>query len=125
MKAQGLRNAVVETLEDLKGLEVVALEVTPLTDFTDFMVIATGRSDRHVKALVDHLVEMAKERQVPLLGVEGRESHEWVLVDLGEVVVHVMQQDARDFYDMERLWTPLDSTAKCGRDCVGESKPRH
>ena len=112
MTAQGLCDLVVETVEDLKGLEVVALKVTPLTDLTDFMVIATGRSDRHVKALVDHLVEMAKERQVALLGVEGRESHEWVLVDLGEVVVHVMQPDTRTFYDMERLWTPLpqDST---------------
>ena len=112
MTAQGLCNAVVETLEGLKGAEVVALKVTPLTDLMDFMVIATGRSDRHVKALVEHVVEMAKERQVRLLGVEGRESHEWVLVDLGEVVVHVMQPDTRVFYDMERLWTPLplDST---------------
>ena len=112
MTAQGLCNAVVETLEGLKGVEVVALKVTPLTDLMDFMVFATGRSDRHVKALVDHVVEMAKERQVRLLGVEGRESHEWVLVDLGEVVVHVMQPDTRVFYDLERLWTPLplDST---------------
>ena len=112
MTAQGLCNAVVETLEGLKGVEVVALKVTPLTDLMDFMVFATGRSDRHVKALVEHVVEMAKERQVRLLGVEGRESHEWVLVDLGEVVVHVMQPDTRVFYDMERLWTPLplDST---------------
>lgn len=114
MTAQGLCDAVVETLEGVKGLEVVALRVAPLTELTDFMVFATGRSDRHVKALVDHLVEMAKERQVTLLGVEGRESHEWVLVDLGEVVVHVMQPDTRTFYDMERLWTPLplDSTTR-------------
>ena len=114
MTAQGLCDAVVETLEGVKGLEVVALRVSPLTELTDFMVFATGRSDRHVRALVDHLVEMAKERQVTLLGVEGRESHEWVLVDLGEVVVHVMQLDTRAFYDMERLWTPLplDSTTK-------------
>lgn len=114
MTAQGLCDAVVETLEGVKGLEVVALRVSPLTELTDFMVFATGRSDRHVRALVDHLVEMAKERQVTLLGVEGRESHEWVLVDLGEVVVHVMQPATRAFYDMEQLWTPLplDSTTK-------------
>lgn len=116
MTAQGLCDLVVETLEDLKGVEVVALSVSPLTDLADFMVFATGRSGRHVKALVDQLVETAKERQVALLGVEGRESHEWVLVDLGEVVVHVMQPDARVFYDLERLWTPL-------RNSTGGSKP--
>lgn len=116
MTAQGLCDLVVETLEDLKGVEVVALRVSSLTDLADFMVFATGRSGRHVKALVDQLVETAKERQVALLGVEGRESHEWVLVDLGEVVVHVMQPDARVFYDLERLWTPL-------RNSTGGSKP--
>ena len=107
MTPLGLRDAVVGALDDLKGREIVALDVTRLTDLTDFMVIATGGSNRHVKALVDQVVEAAKTSGASLLGIEGRESHEWVLVDLGDVVVHVMQAAAREFYDMERLWQPL------------------
>lgn len=107
MTPQGLRDVVVGALDDLKGREIVALDVTRLTDLTDFMVIATGGSSRHVKALVDQVVEAAKSGGASPLGIEGRESHEWVLVDLGDVVVHVMQAATRAFYDMERLWQPL------------------
>ena len=107
MTPEGLRDAVVGALDDLKGREIVALDVTRLTDLTDFMVIATGGSNRHVKALVDQVVDAAKAGGASPLGIEGRESHEWVLVDLGDVVVHVMQAAAREFYDMERLWQPL------------------
>ena len=107
MTPRGLRNAVVEALDDLKGREIVALSVTRLTDLTDFMVIATGGSNRHVRALVDQVIDVAKAGGAPLLGVEGRENHEWVLVDLGDVVVHVMQAATREFYELERLWLPL------------------
>ena len=114
MTAQGLRDLVVDALEDLKGVDVVILDVAVLTDLTDFMVVATGRSNRHVKALVDQVVEVAKGRGHQPLGIEGRETLEWVLVDLGAVVVHVMQAAAREFYELERLWTPLAADSTTG-----------
>ena len=102
-----LREVIVEALENRKGRDIVALEVSRLTDITDFMVIASGTSNRHVKALVDEVVEAAKRHRHKVLGVEGREAGEWVLLDLGDVVVHVMRTGAREFYDLERLWRPL------------------
>jgi ribosome-associated protein len=85
--------------------------VADLTDITDYMILASGTSNRHVKSLVDRLVEAAKEAAHPPNGVEGRETNEWVLVDLGDVLVHVMQAETRKFYDLERLWQdiPTDS----------------
>ncbi len=109
-----LRDHVVRALEDLKGKEIVALDVTRATSVTDYMVIASGTSNRHVKALVDNLLESSHANGIPSIGVEGRETMEWVLVDLGDVVVHVMKQEARDFYDLERLWSEVpraESTA--------------
>jgi ribosome-associated protein len=111
MSPQILRDHVVRALEDLKGRDIVALDVTRATSVTDYMVIASGTSNRHVKALVEQVLESSKARGVPPFGVEGREAHEWVLVDLGDVVVHVMQKDAREFYDLERLWSELPSAA--------------
>ena len=77
------------------------------TTVTDFMIIATGTSRTHVRAMVERVLEEADVRRLRPLGVEGRESGEWVLVDLADVVVHVMQEDARGFYDLERLWQPF------------------
>jgi len=107
--ADALRDRVVDSLEDLKGRDILALDVAKVTDITDYMVIASGTSNRHVKALVDQVVEDAKAAGTPPVGVEGRETHEWVLVDLGDVLVHVMQGQARSFYDLERLWSELPS----------------
>ena len=107
MAPKKLRDHVVSALEDLKGREIVALDVSRATSVTDYMVIVSGTSNRHVKALVDNVLESSKARDIPTFGVEGLESMEWVLLDLGDVVVHVMQQDAREFYDLERLWSPL------------------
>src|SRR5215468_11063068 len=100
MTPKKLRDHVVRALEDLKGRDIVALDVTRATSVTDYMVIASGTSNRHVKALVDQVLESSKASGIPTLGVEGRESLEWVLVDLGDVVVHVMQKDTRAFYDL-------------------------
>ena len=79
-----------------------------MTAETDFMVVVTGTSNRHVRSIVDHIVEVAKNSRCPVRGVEGRETNEWVLVDLGDVVTHVMQAQARSFYELERLWEKLD-----------------
>ncbi len=107
MTPEALRDLVVDTLEDLKGRDLVTLPVADLTDITDYMILASGTSNRHVKALVDRLVETAKDAAHPPNGVEGRETNEWVLVDLGDVLVHVMQAETRKFYDLERLWQDI------------------
>ena len=114
MRPESLRDFVNDTLEDLKGRDIVSLPVANLTDITDFMILATGTSNRHVKSLVDRLVEAAKHAGHPPSGVEGRETNEWVLVDLGDVLVHVMQAEPRKFYDLERLWRefPTDSESR-------------
>lgn len=112
MRADELRDRVIDSLTELKGRDIVALEVGKVTDITDYMVIASGTSNRHVKALVDQVVEDAKAAGVPPMGVEGRETNEWVLVDLGDVLVHVMQSQSRQFYDLERLWSELPSDSE-------------
>ncbi len=109
MSSERQRDYVVAALEDRKGRDILVLDVGSLTDITDFMVIASGTSSRHVRALVDQVVEVAKRHRQPPLGVEGRDACEWVLLDLGDVVVHVMQTITREFYDLERLWRPLSA----------------
>jgi ribosome-associated protein len=109
VKSDVLRDRVIESLEELKGRDIVALDVAKVTDITDYMVIVSGTSNRHVKALVDQVVEDAKAADNPPIGVEGRETNEWVLVDLGDVLVHVMQVQSRELYDLERLWSELPS----------------
>ena len=112
MTAPALRDHVVNALEDMKGNNILALDVASMTSITDYMIIVSGTSNRHVKALVDHVIESAKAYGEPALGVEGRETNEWVLLDLGDVVVHVMQAQAREFYDLERLWTELPADSE-------------
>jgi len=112
LSPEKLKDTVVEALEDLKGVDIQILSVTKLTQMADFMVVATGTSNRHVKSLIDSVVVSCKEAgQVPK-GVEGKESGEWVLVDLGDVLVHVMQDEPRKFYDLERLWTAIPGDAE-------------
>ena len=111
LSAEGLRDCIIDALDDGKGRDIVALDVTDVTDITDFMVIASGTSSRHVKALVDRAIEAAKESSNPPIGVEGKETAEWVLVDLGDVVVHIMQSETRAFYDLERLWSEIPTGA--------------
>lgn len=105
-----LRDLIVASLDELKGRSILALDVTKLTDVTDYMVLASGTSVRHIRALVDHLRDTAKQCAVHILGVEGQETGKWVLVDLGDVVVHVMEDETRTFYDLERLWSDIGAT---------------
>lgn len=111
LAASALRDRLIEALEELKGHDILALDVSKLTPITDFMVLVSGTSNRHVKALVDQVIATGKACGCPATGVEGRETYEWVLLDLGDVVVHVMQKEARAFYELERLWSemPADS----------------
>jgi ribosome-associated protein len=109
MDGESLKNLVVDALDDLKAVNTVTLEVSSLTDVMDYLVIASGTSNRHVKSLADHVCLQAKQQGMRPLGVEGESAGEWVLVDFGDVVVHVMLPATRDFYDLERLWAPHDS----------------
>lgn len=104
LDAAGLKDLVVAAVEDRKGVDVVVLDVAAVTDVTDHMIIVGGTSNRHVKSIVDHVLETAKSHGVLVLGTEGREQSDWVLLDMADVVVHVMRADARAFYDLERLW---------------------
>lgn len=108
MAGNKLLNTVIEAIEDLKGRDVKTLDVRRLTSITDYMVVVSGTSDRHVKSIADHVIEQAKAAGVRPLGVEGKEQAEWVLIDLGDVVVHVMQPAVREFYQIERLWGVTD-----------------
>ncbi len=104
MEAQALKELALAALDDLKAVNAVELDVTALTDVMDYLVIASGTSNRHVKSLADNVCMEAKKAGVRPLGVEGEQTAEWVLVDFGDVVVHVMLPATRDFYDLERLW---------------------
>lgn len=102
----------MDAVADVKGVCAVALDVSPLTDVTDHMVIVSGSSRRHVRAIVDRVEDAAKKHGVKPLGVEGRSPGDWVLIDLADVLVHVMGEDARAFYDLEGLWQVAGAPAR-------------
>jgi len=104
MRTKQLKELVVAALEEIKAKDIVVLDVRKLTSITDMMVVASGTSTRQVKALADNVVEKAKAAGCRPLGVEGEREAEWVLVDLADVVVHVMLPSTRDFYQLEKLW---------------------
>ncbi|BFI95699.1 MAG: ribosome silencing factor [Rhodanobacter sp.] len=103
-----LRKTVVAALEELKAKDVREIDVRGKTSIADLLVIASGTSARHVKSIADEVVKFAKKAGVMPLGVEGEQEAEWVLVDLGDVIVHVMLPRIREFYGLERLWTVGD-----------------
>lgn len=105
MEAEKIAQFVVTALEDLKAVNPVTLDVRGLTNVMDYLIITSGTSNRHVKSLADHVSVEAKKQGVHPMGMEGQEAGEWVLVDFGDVVVHVMLPATRDFYDLERLWS--------------------
>jgi ribosome-associated protein len=101
---KSLEQVVAGALDDLKAVDVHVLDVRHLTTVTDTMVVASGRSDRHVRAIAGAVVEQCKKAGYRPLGVEGERSGEWVLVDLADLVVHVMLPRVREFYNLEKLW---------------------
>jgi ribosome-associated protein len=100
-----LRDVVIEALEDKKGSDIQSLDVLNQTDITDYMVVASGSSNRQVKALATSVIDQTRAIEVKPYGIEGMEQGEWVLIDLVDVVVHLMLPKVREFYDLERLWS--------------------
>lgn len=105
MNAEEIKTVALNALDDLKAKDVVTLDVRGLTSVTDFMVVGTGTSNRHVKSLATNVSVELKKHGCKPLGIEGGQIADWMLVDAGDVVVHVMSPEARDFYDLERLWS--------------------
>ena len=104
MAAEELKKLVINALEDLKAEKIVVLDVRDKTDVTDYIIVASGNSSRHVKSIANNVVVEAKQAGHAPLGVEGETDGEWLLVDLADIVVHVMQPQIREFYDLENLW---------------------
>jgi len=106
MRLNKIQKSAVTALEDIKARDITVLDVRKLTSLYDTMIIATAESNRQVKALANHVREKLKESGVAIMGVEGEETGEWVLVDAGEIVVHIMQPEVRSYYNLEELWGP-------------------
>lgn len=105
MQAEDILKIVQDVLDERKGQYITALDVRGKTSFTDYMVLVTGTSDRHLKSLCDYVAEKLKENGVKPLGIEGDLGSDWVLLDLGDVIVHAMTAQAREFYQLEKLWS--------------------
>ncbi len=105
MQSKELKALAIHALEDLKANDIKVMDVRKLTSITDYMIIASGRADRHAKAAAENVIMEAKHAGNPPIGVEGLQEGRWVLVDLGDVVVHVMSPETREFYKLENLWS--------------------
>ncbi|MDX1823364.1 MAG: ribosome silencing factor [Thiohalomonadales bacterium] len=104
LNREQLRDLVVDAIEDVKGADIRVIDVQGKSSVTDIMIVVSGNTARQVKALADNVVEKAKHAGIQPLGVEGETHGEWALVDLGDIVVHIMQPSIRDFYNLEKLW---------------------
>lgn len=101
-----LKETILNSLEDIKAVNPVAIDVKNISSLTDFMVIASGTSNRHLAAMSERVLEGLKENNVSGIRIEGQGGDEWLLVDAGDVIIHLMSHDAREFYDLESLWDP-------------------
>ncbi len=113
MNSKQLSDLVVDALEEVKARDIVKLDVRDLTTVTDYMVVASGTSNRHVKALADAVAEKSRKAGHRPLGIEGENASEWVLLDLQDTLVHVMLPRVREFYNLEKLWSlsPISDVA--------------
>lgn len=96
---------VQSALDDAKARDIAVLDMRKISDFTDYMIIATGTSNRHVQSTADKVVDSLRAQGVRTVGVEGEKTGDWVLIDFGDVVAHVMREETRDFYNLEKLWS--------------------
>jgi ribosome silencing factor RsfS/YbeB/iojap len=99
-----MKDLVVTALEDVKGVDIQVLKIDDISDFADYMVVVSGTSDRHVRSLASNAIDELRKNGVRAIGSEGEELGEWILVDFADVVVHVMREEVRAFYEIEKLW---------------------
>jgi ribosome-associated protein len=104
-KAKKTQQWIQNALEDAKTQDIAVLDVRKISDFTDYMVISTGTSNRHVQSSADKVVETLRGHGVRPVGIEGKQIGDWVLIDFGDVVAHIMREQTRDFYNLEKLWS--------------------
>lgn len=104
MDIEQQKTVVVDAAERMKGKDITLLDVAEVTSMTDLMLIVSGTSDRHAKSIANHIQVSAKEAGMTVHGIEGQETGEWVLIDLGDILVHVMKDTAREYYELEKLW---------------------
>jgi len=115
LSIEELKQLILTTLDDMKAEDIVELDVNGKTSVTDLLIIASGTSSRHVKSIASNVAVEAKKQGSQPLGIEGEGEGEWVLVDMGDIIVHVMQPHVRQFYDLEKLWSfdePAEATAE-------------
>jgi len=115
MRLNRLQHRAVTALEDIKARDISVLDVRKLTSLYDTLIIATADSARQAKALAQHVRDKLKEAGAPIIGVEGEDAGEWVLIDAGDIVVHVMQPTVRAYYNLEELWAPPARRTKTAR----------
>jgi len=122
-KAKKTQQWIQNALEDAKTQNIAVLDVRKISDFTDYMVIATGTSNRHVQSSADKVVETLRGHGVQRVGIEGQQLGDWVLIDFGDVVVHIMREQTRDFYNLEKLWSDA-KRVEPGKHKETAKKPR-
>lgn len=101
---EAMKNAVVDAIEDIKGFDITVMDVRKLTSMTNYMIVASANSSRQAKAIADNVREKIKEKGFAIRGTEGEKEGEWVLVDLDDIVVHIMVPATRAYYNLEQLW---------------------
>jgi len=122
MKLNELKDLVQNSLEDMKAVDIVNIDVKGKSSMTDELYIATGNSTRHVKSIAEAVAINVKEAGADIIGTEGKGSSEWVLVDLNDIIVHVMLESTREFYALEKLWEPEDATDKTVEEALSDKR---
>ncbi len=120
MKLKEIGDLVQNALEDMKAVDIVSIDVRGKSSMTDVLYFATGNSTRHVKSIADNVSIKAKEAELDVLGMEGKGSAEWILVDLNDVIVHVMLESTREFYQLEKLWDADDANDKSVEEAIAD-----
>ncbi|WP_116964145.1 ribosome silencing factor [Fastidiosibacter lacustris] len=112
MEAKKILDLTINALEDIKAENINVMNVTHLTELMNYVVVCTANSGTHAKALASHLEMMAKKHNIKILGVEGEAKSDWILIDLADIVVHVMREETRNFYQLEKLWDIKPNSSK-------------
>lgn len=120
MKINEITDLIQNSLEDMKAVDIVSLDVVGKSSLTDILFFATGNSTRHVKSIAEEVGIKAKEAGFDILGIEGKGTAEWVLVDLNDVIVHVMLAKTREFYQLEKLWEADDASDKTVEEAISD-----